>query len=136
MRWVCVAAVNGLMAVIAGAFGAHILASRLDAKLLGAFETGAQYQMYHAIALLGVAWMVTERPGRLTAAAGYCMLAGIVLFSGSLYGLTLLGWTWLGPVTPLGGVLLMTGWLLLAVAALRLPFRASEDARTGIKTQS
>ncbi len=119
MGWVAVAAVNGLIAVLSGAFGAHILATRLDAKSLHAFEIGARYQMYHAIALLGVAWMMTERPGRLTSASGFCMLFGVVLFSGSLYGISLAEWSWLGPVTPIGGLLLMMGWLLLAVAALR-----------------
>lgn len=125
MGWVVVAAVNGLIAVMSGAFGAHVLASRLDAKSLNVFEIGARYQMYHAIALLGVAWMMTVRPGRVISASGFCMLFGVVLFSGSLYAISLTHWTWLGPVTPFGGLLLMTGWLLLAVAALRS--RGSKD---------
>jgi len=118
--WVATGALNGLVAVICGAFGAHVLASRLEVKALTAFETGARYQMYHALALLGVAWVMARRPGRLITASAYCMLIGVVFFSGSLYGLALAGWKWLGPVTPIGGLLMMIGWLLLAVAALRM----------------
>jgi len=119
MRWVAVAAINGLIAVVAGAFGAHYLKSHLDAEALNAFEVGVHYQMYHALALLAVAWVMSVRPARLVSASAVCMLLGIVLFTGSLYVMTLLGWKWIGPVTPVGGALLMVGWLLLAIAALR-----------------
>lgn len=119
MRWVAVASINGLIAVVAGAFGAHYLKTHLDAKALNAFDVGVRYQMYHALALLAVAWVMSRRPSRVASASAACMLLGIVLFTGSLYALALVGWTWLGPVTPLGGALLMVGWLLLAIAALR-----------------
>jgi len=119
MHWVAVAALNGMIAVIAGAFGAHYLETRLEAKAMNAFKVGVQYQMYHALALLAVAWLASRRPGRLINAAGTCMLLGIVCFTGSLYLLSLAGWTWLGPVTPLGGLLMIIGWLLLAIVALR-----------------
>jgi len=119
MRWVAVAAVNGLLAVVAGAFGAHYLQSHLDAKALHAFDVGVRYQMYHALALLAVAWLMSFRSSRLASASAVCMLLGIVLFTGSLYAISLLEWKWLGPVTPVGGVLLMVGWLLLALAAVR-----------------
>jgi uncharacterized membrane protein YgdD (TMEM256/DUF423 family) len=116
-KWVCIGAVNGLLAVAAGAFGAHFLKNRLSAGDLAAFEVAARYQMYHALALLGVAALAHARPSSTTSASGACMLSGIVLFSGSLYGLTLGGWKWLGPITPIGGLLLIVGWLLLAVGA-------------------
>jgi len=119
MRWVAVAAVNGFLAVSAGAFGAHYLQSHLDAKAMNAFEVGVRYQMYHALALLAVAWLMSLRASRLASASAVCMLLGIVLFTGSLYVTCLFEWKWLGPVTPVGGALLMAGWLLLAIAALR-----------------
>ncbi len=116
-RWVAIAAVNGLFAVAAGAFGAHALAKRLDPGDLATFEVGVRYHMYHALALLAVAWVMSLRSSRAIRCSAACMMAGIILFSGSLYGMCLAGWRWLGPVTPIGGALLMVGWLLLAVAA-------------------
>ncbi len=120
-RWMAIAAVAGLLGVGLGAFGAHGLEGRISADALGTFEVGVRYHMYHALALFAVAWLVSMRPSRLSSSAGVFLVCGIVLFSGSLYGLVLLDWRWLGFVTPLGGVLLMFGWLLMAIAALRLP---------------
>ena len=116
-KWLYLAAVNGLLAVAAGAFGAHFLKNRLSTSNLAAFEVAARYQMYHALALFAVAGLAHARPTAAATAAAWCMLIGIVLFSGSLYGITLGGWRWLGPITPIGGLSLMAGWLLLAVAA-------------------
>ena len=116
-KWLAIAAINGFLAVAAGAFGAHALKGTLDADALNAYDVGVRYQMYHALALLAVASVCHTRPSRAIRAAGICMLIGIVLFTGSLYGLTLLNWRWLGPVTPIGGVFLLVGWLLLAVGA-------------------
>lgn len=116
-RWAAIAAVNGLLAVAAGAFGAHALAKRLDPGELATFDVGVRYHMYHALALFAVAWLMSLRSSRAIRVSASCMMAGIVLFSGSLYGMSFTGWRWLGPVTPIGGMLLMTGWLLLAVAA-------------------
>jgi len=113
-----IAAANGLIAVVAGAFAAHALKSRLAPEGLATLETGARYQMYHALALLAAAWVMSTAPSRSASAAAWCFLLGTILFSGSLYGLCLLKWRWLGPVTPLGGALLIVGWLLLAVAAM------------------
>ncbi|MFQ5612415.1 MAG: DUF423 domain-containing protein [Anaerolineae bacterium] len=110
---------SALLAVAAGAFGAHALRERLSADLLATFETGARYQMYHALGLLAVAWAVTRWPGALTTAAGWLFLAGTVLFSGSLYVLSLSGLRWLGAITPLGGVAFLAGWLCLAWSAWR-----------------
>ena len=101
------------MAVLAGAFGAHALRERLTAADLATFETAARYQMYHALALLAVAWQV-DRGNARAKTAGWLFLAGILLFSGSLYVLTLCGIRWMGAVTPLGGVAFLLGWLVLA----------------------
>jgi uncharacterized membrane protein YgdD (TMEM256/DUF423 family) len=112
-------AVAGFIGVALGAFAAHGLKSRLDANLLATFEIGVRYHMYHALALLGVAWACTRWPGALTNAAGWLFVAGIVVFSGSLYVLALTGVRWLGAVTPLGGLAFLAGWICLAWAALK-----------------
>lgn len=117
--WLVLAAINGFVSVAAGAFGAHALKSRLSPDLLAIFETGARYEMYHALALLGVAWLTTVRPGSLTTGAGIAFTVGIVLFSGSLYVLALSGIRAFGAVTPFGGLGFLTGWALLLIAALR-----------------
>jgi len=121
-RWLFLAAVNGFLAVAAGAFGAHALKARLDVAALAAFEVAARYQMYHALALLGVAWLTASRSTSAGSAAGWCFTLGIVVFSGSLYALTLGGWRWMGAITPIGGLLLLAGWALLAIAAM-MPVR-------------
>jgi len=110
---------SGLIAVTAGAFGAHTLRDRISADLLATFETGVRYQMYHALALLAVAWAVTRWPHSLPVAAGWLFVAGTLIFSGSLYALSLTGARWLGAITPLGGVAFIVGWLCLALAAWR-----------------
>jgi uncharacterized membrane protein YgdD (TMEM256/DUF423 family) len=105
------------LAVAAGAFGAHGLRNRLSPEMLAVFETGVRYQMYHALGLLAVAWAATRWPGAAT--AGWLFVAGIVVFSGSLYVLALSGVKWLGAVTPLGGLCFLAGWAALAWAASR-----------------
>ena len=111
--------VSAFLAVAAGAFGAHALRTRLPSDLLAAFETGARYQMYHALALLFVAWAATRWPAPPVRVAGWLFAGGTVCFSGSLYLLSLTGARWLGAVTPLGGVLFLGGWLALAVGIWR-----------------
>jgi uncharacterized membrane protein YgdD (TMEM256/DUF423 family) len=101
------------MGVIAGAFGAHGLRGHLTPELLGVFETGVRYHLIHALGLLAVAWAMTRWPGAATSTAGWLFLAGILLFSGSLYGLSLSGLRWLGAITPIGGVAWVVGWLVL-----------------------
>jgi len=118
-RFLMLGALSGFIGVAAGAFGAHALRMRLSADLLTVFETGARYQMYHALALVATAWASTRLPGALTTAAGWCFVAGTVLFSGSLYALALTGVRTLGAITPLGGVAFLAGWLCLALAAAR-----------------
>ncbi len=100
-------------AVAAGAFGAHGLRGRVDADLLEVFSTGARYQMSHSLALLALAWAVSRWPGRRLELGGWLLIAGTVIFSGSLYLMTLTGARWLGAVTPLGGLCLIVGWTLL-----------------------
>ena len=118
-RFVRLGALSAFIAVAAGAFGAHALRARLDLGMLAVFETGARYEMYHALALLAVAWASSRWPGRLTSMAGWCFVAGTVLFSGSLYAMALTGQRALGAITPLGGVAFLSGWLCLALGARR-----------------
>lgn len=111
-------ALFGALAVAAGAFGAHALRARLEPRDLEVFETAARYQMYHALALFAVAWaMGGNRQWGL--AAGWLFVAGVVVFSGSLYALVLTGQRWLGAVTPLGGVAFILGWVCLGVAVVK-----------------
>ena len=112
-------AVFALVAVALGAFGAHGLRSTLSAADMATFETAARYQMYHALGLLAVAWVYTRWPGTLVAVAGWLFVAGILVFSGSLYTLVLTGQRWLGAVTPLGGLFFLVGWALIAWTAFR-----------------
>ncbi len=117
--WTLLGALNALFSVAAGAFGAHALKARLPEDLLAIFETGARYQMYHALGLIAVGLVAQTRPSSLLTGAGWAMLLGIVLFSGSLYTLALTGVRGLGAITPLGGLGFLAGWLLLAVAVWR-----------------
>jgi uncharacterized membrane protein YgdD (TMEM256/DUF423 family) len=110
-------AISAFIAVGAGAFGAHALRARLSPEYLAVFETAARYQMYHALALLGVAWTITRWPGAFAGWAGWLFLIGTVLFSGSLYALALTGTRWLGAITPLGGIAFLAGWICLALSA-------------------
>jgi len=113
-RWLGIAAINGALAVMAGAFAAHGLKVRLSAASLAVFETGARYQMYHALAM-ALAALVPERR------ASVAFMGGIVLFSGSLYLLALTGIPILGVVTPIGGLCFIAGWALLAWRAFKGP---------------
>lgn len=110
---------SGLAAVALGAFAAHGLRPRLTAEALAVFETGVRYQMYHALALLGAGWAVARWPGTGPTAAGWLFVAGTLVFSGSLYVLSLTGQRWLGAITPLGGLAFLAGWLALAWSAWR-----------------
>jgi uncharacterized membrane protein YgdD (TMEM256/DUF423 family) len=112
-------ALLALLGVAFGAFGAHALRARLTAADLAIFETGVRYQMYHALALLFVAWAATRWPGGLVHAAGWAFVVGVFVFSGSLYVLVLSGLRWMGAITPLGGLALLLGWALLGWRILK-----------------
>jgi uncharacterized membrane protein YgdD (TMEM256/DUF423 family) len=114
--WLVIAGINGALAVAAGAFGAHGLQGRLDAHALQVFETGARYHMYHALAIGLAAYAIRGASAGAAQAAAVFFLAGIVLFSGSLYLLALTGVTKLGIVTPFGGLAFIAGWVALAYA--------------------
>ncbi len=107
---------SAFIGVAAGAFGAHALKNRLSAELLATFEVSVRYQMYHAFALLVVAWVLTKWSSSLAVTSGWCFVVGTILFSGSLYLLSLSGVRWLGAITPLGGVAFLAGWLCLGLA--------------------
>ncbi len=111
-------AISAAISVAAGAFGAHALRARLSPDLLAIFETGARYEMYHALGIVAAGWALVRCPGAAAAWAGWLFVAGTLLFSGSLYALALTGVRALGAVTPLGGVAFIAGWIALAVAAL------------------
>lgn len=114
--WIAIASISGALAVVAGAFGAHGLRSRVSPEQLAAWVTASQYQLIHSLLLLAIALYAAsaDKDIRLP---GSLLLVGMLLFSGSIYGLVLTQAKWLGPVTPLGGLCLIAGWgslLLLA----------------------
>jgi uncharacterized membrane protein YgdD (TMEM256/DUF423 family) len=111
--------VFAFMAVAGGAFGTHGLKSRISAEMLSVFEIGVRYQMYHALALIATAYLHLKRPSWFVVASGWLFVIGIILFSGSLYLLSLGGLAWLGPMTPMGGFAFLLGWLFIVVAALK-----------------
>ncbi len=118
---VILAALFGFLGVAAGAFGAHALRASLSPRDMEIFETAVRYQLVHAVALLGIAAAWARWPdvaGTLTL-AGWLMVAGVTIFSGSLYLLVLTGTRWLGAVTPLGGIAMLLGWMALGWAAFR-----------------
>lgn len=119
-RWLAVAAVNGFLAVAAGAFAAHGLSGRLDAHALSLFETAARYHMYHALGIGLAAFAIRDAAAGAATVASAFFLSGILLFSGSLYLLALTGMKGFAFVTPFGGVCFLIGWGALALAATRL----------------
>ncbi|NJK50215.1 DUF423 domain-containing protein [Candidatus Gracilibacteria bacterium] len=117
-----IAAILAGLSVGAGAFASHALKAKLSDRAIEIFETGAKYQMYHALALILVALLLsrTENTSISLSVAGYSFILGIALFSGSLYALSLSGIKWLGAITPLGGVAFLIGWGAIAIAAFNL----------------
>lgn len=109
-----VASLFGFLGVALGAFGAHVLNQHLDADRLMIFELGVRYQMYHTFALLAAAWAYTKWPATGLIVSGWLFIIGTVIFSGSLYALSLSELRWLGALTPLGGLALIAGWLCMA----------------------
>lgn len=115
-----ITAISGLLAVALGAFGAHGLKTRVSPDLLSVYQTGVEYHFYHTFALGLVALLLLKFPAASGLAwSGWCFLAGILVFSGSLYLMTFTGWRWLGAITPVGGLSFMAGWVLLAIASAK-----------------
>jgi len=114
-----IGAMSGFIAVALGAFGAHALKQRLSPDLLSIFEVGVRYQMYHVFALLAVAHFMTIYPNSYMSFAGWMFTAGTIIFSGSLYILALTAVKAWGAVTPIGGLLLLAGWISMLIGALR-----------------
>lgn len=119
--FLAIASMLGGISVVFGAFASHALKDRLSANSLSIWETGTKYQMYHALALMLVALLISRFPdSMLLVVAGYAFIAGIFIFSGSLYALTLTGIKWLGAITPIGGMAFIIGWLCLVLASWRI----------------
>ena len=115
-----ISSVSGMLAVMLGAFGAHALKDKLQSEgNLDTFQTAVQYQFYHTLALLGIAFLLTKYESQWLNYAGYSMTFGILVFSGSLYILCFTGIKWLGAITPIGGLLFILGWAFLLTAALK-----------------
>ncbi len=111
--------IMAFLAVALGAFAAHGLKPRLTPEMVTVFEVGVRYHRYHALALLAVAWACARWPDSSAHIAGWAFLFGIVVFSGSLYMLSLTGMRWLGAITPIGGVAFLIGWIILVWAVWR-----------------
>lgn len=116
-RFIFAAAINMLIAVACGAFGAHALKQILSGEMLTVWQTAVHYQMVHALGVMAIALLLPRLNSLWLPRAGYCMLAGIFIFSGSLYALALSGIRLLGAITPLGGLAFLAGWAMLAWAA-------------------
>lgn len=114
-----VGGLTALSAVLLGAFGAHALRPYLAPELLAVYQTGVQYQFYHALGLLLIGTLARQRASGWLTAAGWLLVAGVLLFSGSLYLLAVSGVRWLGAITPLGGIAFILGWLALTVGVWR-----------------
>ena len=119
-----IGALSAFIGVAAGAFGAHGLKSRISSEMLSIFEVGVRYQLYHAFALISAAWALSKWPSPLIKTSGWLFLIGTILFSGSLYLLSVSGVRWYGVITPLGGLAFLAGWACLAWAVWRA--RANE----------
>ena len=119
--FITLASVSGMLAVVFGAFGAHALKGKLDDQALKVFETAVQYHFYHTFALLVVGVIALNQPQTvLLKSSGWLFVIGILVFSGSLYLLSLTGVRWLGAITPLGGLALIAGWACLAATGWKL----------------
>lgn len=115
-------AISAFTGVGMGAFGAHALKAILSPEMLEVYKTGVNYQMWHALGLIGISFMHRLVPAsKIVIWAGWLMFAGIVLFSGSLYLLTILNLKWLGMITPIGGVAFLSAWLLITLFAVKKP---------------
>jgi uncharacterized membrane protein YgdD (TMEM256/DUF423 family) len=114
-----IGSISGALAVLLGAFGAHGLKDKLCEDMMAVYKTGVEYHFYHSLALLGIGLLSLHYKSALLNAGGWSMVAGILLFSGSLYALSISGVKVLGAITPIGGLLFIIGWILLAAAVLK-----------------
>ena len=114
--FVILGSLNAALAVILGAFGAHMVKNQLSENLMATFQTGNQYHFFHALGLFAVAFMASQTNSKLVKWSGFLMFIGIILFSGSLYILSITGIKWLGAITPIGGIAFIVAWILLAMA--------------------
>jgi uncharacterized membrane protein YgdD (TMEM256/DUF423 family) len=112
-------AIAAFIAAVFGAFGSHYLRTTLTSEMLGIFEVGVRYEMYHAFGLIAVAWAITHWPQAKLNSAGWCFIVGIIVFSGSLYILSITGMREIGAVTPIGGLAFLAGWAILVWAVNR-----------------
>ena len=129
--YLLISAISGLLSVVLGAFGAHGLKKVVSAEMLAAYQTGVQYQFIHTLVLLAIAILLltaitSPAVVKTLKLSANLMIAGMLLFSGSLYTMTFMSVAagfpaWLGPITPIGGLALIMAWILLAVAAFKLP---------------
>ena len=114
-----IGSVSGALAVMLGAFGAHGLKVKLTAEMMAVYKTAVEYQFYHTLALLAVGILALHNQPKSLTASGWLFTAGILVFSGSLYALSMSGIKWLGAITPIGGLCFIAGWVLLAIAVLK-----------------
>jgi uncharacterized membrane protein YgdD (TMEM256/DUF423 family) len=117
--WIFLGCVSGLLSVMMGAFGAHAVKAKISAEMLSVYQTGAQYQMYHALALLALGLWMSTHPTAHSSVAGWAFTLGSVIFSGSLYALSLSGVRGLGAITPVGGLLFMIGWIAFGLSVFK-----------------
>ena len=118
MLWARIAAIFMFLAVAIGAFGAHGLKQKLNPEMLSIFETAVRYHVYHALGLFVVSWLSEKTTSSIVNASGWAFVLGIVIFSGSLYILSITGVRWLGAITPIGGACFLVGWIILATQAV------------------
>jgi uncharacterized membrane protein YgdD (TMEM256/DUF423 family) len=115
-----IGSISGALAVMVGAFGAHGLKDKLSAEMLKIYHTGVEYHFYHTFALLAIGLVALHFQSKLLTASGSAMVAGIIVFSGSLYALSISGVRILGAITPIGGLFFIAGWVLLALAVIKV----------------
>lgn len=126
--YLLIGALLALLGVMLGAFGAHSLKNILDANALATFEVGVRYQLYHALAVIVLGGLAAQANLRWCRRAALLFIVGCVLFSGSIYLLALTGMKWLGPVTPLGGVCFMAGWVALVIGLIKGPVQGEVES--------
>lgn len=117
--WLMIGAIGAALAVSTGAFGAHILEPIVSESVFITYQKAVRYQMYHSIGLIIVALISSQTPTKAVNIAGWCLLIGMITFSGSLYLIVFTGFSWLGAITPIGGVLFVIGWISLAFSGFR-----------------